>query len=626
MKILRHLWQPALSFLLGWLVVSLVVGGGAPEPEAVERERRPVVRTRATQTSWAGVNPAAVVESFRHRPVGDWSAIWDEFAERAEKEDFEKLIRLSDDSVGVGLRRDARNLPRLLAQEELAVRAEGPLPPVPGAYAALAEVDPAAAWQAWEQSGRKDLAIAVLRTMAGRDPQGAMEKCRVMPEPWRRAWGYAHDPGEGGINANSALGAVFAAWVRSDPESAIAASRSLAPHERIAVASDMAESLAFRDGAKAISFMLPFVAASARGSFNEGGWAKVLRASFRKDPAETARMMAEEPAVRRMMDFGRAQRFVLKPWLDADPAEVLDWVMEEESKREKRSSAVFGLVRTDRESASSYLRDLVTAGGQVLLGRHLRFLSISDPGQAEELAREFGIDEDGLRPTARYLPSVDPAAACDRWLAQLDQDGDPEQALEALGWRPRELTRLAAIARRSFPERAAKMAQWLPAPEPVTPQREERSGDATETRRTCPQSWFALDPAAAAAAWSGQSADGWEIDRAIRALAPYDPEAAAEWLAHLPEGKAKRQGERKLLSQRAMKDPEGVLEELLGSATFQAGTSPVSVDACLRQIQTRGGDWKAWLDRLPEVYRNGYTEYSLGRGEHLLEKLREGVR
>lgn len=170
------------------------------------------------------------------------------------------------------------------------------------------------------------------------------------------------------------------------------------------------------------------------------------------------------------------------------------------------------------------------------------------------------------------------------------------------------------------------MARWLPAPKPNASQDGETAGDATPARQPYPGSWFELDPVAAANAWSGQSAADWEIDRAVRVLVATDHEAAEEWIARLPDGKAKRKGEQALLSRRASEDPEAVLGELLGSADFQAGTSPVGVDACLARIQARGGDWQAWLDRLPEVYRRSYTVHRLNSRAALLEKLRNGTR
>jgi hypothetical protein len=173
------------------------------------------------------------------------------------------------------------------------------------------------------------------------------------------------------------------------------------------------------------------------------------------------------------------------------------------------------------------------------------------PDVAEELAEELGMDPSKLRPFSRFLPDVDPAAACEWWLAQVERDGDPQTAMESLGWVEATLGRLATLARDWFPEHAGAMSGWLPEPQ-------EASGGASVevgTRsRPISRSWLALDPAAAVRAWEFNAEDPQAMARSVKEIvehwAPYDPEAARRWLATVTDPQARAGGESALTSTR----------------------------------------------------------------------------
>ena len=62
---------------------------------------------------------------------------------------------------------------------------ENPLTPQPGAYAALAETDAEAAWRNLARFNRSDLAVAVARTLAKRDPVGTLQRLQAMGQGYR---------------------------------------------------------------------------------------------------------------------------------------------------------------------------------------------------------------------------------------------------------------------------------------------------------------------------------------------------------------------------------------------------------------------------------------------------------
>lgn len=540
------LW-PVASFALAW-VVSRGIGSlrdGAPA-DVGERPAREVSRPRPLGKATGRVDVSGLVGEFQSRPVGEWAGMWEEFVGKARREDFEELLRVADDPPGISQRRDRRCVLHFLAQEELGARSMRQPPREPGAFAALTAIDPEAAWRALEANHQSDLAVAVLRTLAGRNPAEALAKCRAMAEPPRREWGYETPAGVGGMHSNGPLGAVFGAWVRQDPDAALVAYRTLSPVEQTQVFGDIAAGLAFRDGAAGLRLMLPKLPDA--DPYSGEGWARVLRGALHRDPAAAAAIFAAEPELRRQMEHGRNAAYALNPWFDADPSGVVAWMMED---LPRRADATLIWSRSEPAAALVHLRTLAEAGGEEWVECAMDSIAFRYPDVAEELAEELGMDPSKLRPFSRFLPDIDPAAACEWWLAQVERDGDPQTAMESLGWVEATLGRLATLARDWFPEHAGAMSGWLPEPQ-------EASGGASVevgTRsRPISRSWLALDPAAAVRAWEFNAEDPQAMARSVKEIvehwAPYDPEAVRRWLATVTDPQARAGGESALTSTR----------------------------------------------------------------------------
>ena len=645
MKSIRPLLVPAACFMLAWAVTSLVSRRTEPPPpEEPPTSQHSGLRPRAKADRPRHQEITTLVAAFRDQPTQNWPELWDRFATRATVADLEALAVVTRVPRAITERRNAANSPRMLALEELAARSDLPPAEVPGAYAALAERDPEAVWQALEKHPRHDLSIAVARTLARHDPEGTLRRFQAMPAIPGRGNPYQTDAGEGGMSAGSPVAAVFAAWARRDPSAAAAAVRQLPLADQASAGGQVALTSAFRDGPAAVRFLkeigMPWDVSP-----------KVWRAALRTGGPESARLLANEPALMQAPAYtwGSNLWCIFKPWHDADPAGPLAWVLAEETtlldydtldataRWNTRSRAMLDILSCDPQAAASMIRNLAAAGsnhGQQVLWRiHRR-----NPELAAELARELGVPAPGELEGTRHLINEAPLLACELLLERLDEHQDLEKALAAFGWDRSETRGLAARAARVFPETAAELKRLAP---------DLFKKQTATLPSSLPHSLLQLDPAAVVKSLTAEDQTRWRLRQVIDSWAPHDPAAAQAWVALLPDPDARLEGEIALLEHIATRDPITALESLVARPDLYPQnrppidpSTPHNLDSehitfnyrrqrlskvaasSLRRVMAAGGDWQSWLDRLPVAMQQSRNLTDLETEALLLEKLR----
>lgn len=644
MKRLRPILVPVASFALAWTAAFLVSRrADPPPPDEAPAPRLAAPRPRANQERPRHREVAELVESFRQQATAEWPGLWDRFAAAATVADLEAIAATTQVPRYLTGRRNAGNVPRMLALEELAARSELPPADVPGAYATLAERDPEAAWQRLGHHPRSDFAIAVARTLARHDPADTLRRIQSMPEPLVHGRNYESDAGEGGMSARSPLGAVFAAWARHDPAAAAAAVRQLPPADRTHAAGQVALTWSFHDGPAAIRFLLDSGVLDESSDPYITRLDAILRASLRNHGAETARLIVSEPPLR----LGSSMRCIYKPWFDADPDGLMAWVLEEKTtlrdyeelnsteRWNRRGREVLDILACDPHAAATMIRGLAAAGsnhGPAFIPRIRRH----DPAVAAELAREFDITLPDVPTRTSRLIDEDPAQACDLWLAALREHQDPEQALAALAWSKSDASTLAHRAAMLFPEKAAELARLVPA-DALERSRLGRARSSPQIGRFWPDlaqaerdpsppqfpiSLFLLDPATAADSPLAGTPNQWQVKEVIKGWALYDTDAAMAWLARVPDAAVRQAGEATLFRALAAHDPAAALRIFVENPTSDR-TLGHAARSCLRRIMAGGGDWRAWHERIPPAQRPSDRLSDFEAEARLLEKLRQ---
>lgn len=659
MKFLRPFLLPALCFATAWVVTffvsrrteSLPVG----DPPVVRRSS--VSRAIRDADSPRKITIAQLTEDFQTRPMAEWPKLWEGFATRATVADLTSIPRFVDKRDGSSVRRDGRNVLHQLATEELAVRADRPLAPLPGAYAALAEANPEAAWRNLARFNRSDLAIGVVRTLARRDPAGTLQRLQAMPRSMAAPRGFEADIGEGGMNSGSPLAAIFSAWVRQDPAAATAAMMKLPQSERTKITGEVAETWAYQDGPAAVRFILEFIPAGEDVSYYELRLESILRASLTSHPIETAELIAANAKLRAVMNDWQCRR-IRKLWQIADPETALAWAMEEEAARKpgeemdetarwnSRGRIFFEVIHSDSAAVERFIRALAAICSDSA-AVYLRSSAHRHPDLAQSLATQLGITIPEDSDAKSFPIDDDPEAACDRWLEELQRHQDPAQALAALGWTQTMATALAERASRVFPNKATELAKLVPAssldaspagsgttsnltrywPDLKVLPEKPQPVDSTASKPPFPESHFKLDPATAAEALLASPLSATDVTKAVQLWAPYDPAAASAWLARVPDAAIRQQGELKLAGFQASSDPLEVLAFLTTKKLPESSTRDLWV-TCLHRLVATGGDWQGWLARMPGNPEQHWTPFggrlpeSLATEARLLELTR----
>lgn len=577
MKYFRSLGIPVVCFIAAWGIAFLTTTSRQTPPEeelSVTRQHFPN-RPKRDSDETRKLAVTEWVEEFQTRPTGEWSKMWEDFASTATVKDLEsitpkRLIKRSGERV----RRDARNVPYLLATEELAVRTNRTPAREPGAYAALAETDPEAALRNLEKNNFGRLSIGVMRTLARKDPAGTWARLQAMRAPMPDN----HGSDEGGMKSGSPAGAILYAWARQDPGAAVSAVMKLTRLKRLDVAGGVAETWASHDAPAAIRFIMGFLEHDAENSYDMR-LESILRIGFMRQPSETAELMAKNEVLRGKIgswDFRR----VLRLWHFADPQATLAWVIEEKNIRQAgdpveettrgnyRGQVLFDSIKDDPVAVERFIRRL-SAIDSDSAGACLQTWSRRNPEESEALAAELGmVFAENQRSRSASIDD-DPAGACDIWLEKLERHQDPELAMAALGWDQSSILRLAIRAARFFPEKAEALARLVPASSlgAILPSNVSSGERAVRNLRrywpdlevlpppprspttlgsTISQDELELDPAAAAERLLSKPFPASDVVTAVEGWAPYDPVACEAWLARMPEGDARKAGELKL--------------------------------------------------------------------------------
>lgn len=621
MKTLRSFLIPITCFAVAWTVSRFAAKRFFPAETPAAVVPMAPTKTKRERPDLRKASAEALAEDFRTLPMNAWADRWGEFAQNATAEDLQKLPAFFPKRRdGHGMQ--GNDLLQVLGREELAGRAGRPVELVPESFSALADVNAAAAWEHLAANNRADFAVAALRILAGKDPAEALRRFRAMPEPGREPLGDGSKAeSRRGAVWHTPLGAIFGAWARRDPAAAAAAVMTLPPADRPEAANHLAMTWSFRDGPAAIRYILAFDKSGESFTSRHVRLDVMLRASFRTHPEETAKLMAENAMLRRVLGEPPCLYVAVRPWLDADPEGALAWMLDPKNPSGKEAirwldvghepDLTTRLVRGFAESDSATALDLLIT------------LYLREPESALSLADELAIP---LRESPRLEKirfAFHPAEACDRWLAALKRHGDPAAALSELGWTGEMACELAAQAARALPDKAAALATLVPASSLDSTNLWRRNNREIATywpelagalqypspspspknpKPPFPEAKFRFDPAAAAETLLAHEPDAGDVAIAVELWAPYDLPATRAWLSRLPQGEARQQGEVAFAKIQASVDPEAALQ-ILG-AMPDADRSGQIWETALRRLLYAGGDWQRWLARAPENGRD----------------------
>lgn len=593
---LRFLLLPCACFALSWATAHLIrIFSSQNSLELPDRRPRTTVPKPPHSPPGRGgamvstmERLQALRESFASRPPGEWSALWSVFAAGARQADLETLAR---DTANPILRR--------LAGEELAVltgRASGS----PGAFAALAEHDPEAAWRQVRTMGQSQATAAVLRILAGRDPADALGRWREMPlRPDPRPLTADERTLRGRIAViHSAVGSLFASWARNDPAAAAAAVDSLPLRYRRDVRNEVAMAWALRDGPAALRYV------SAQAEKGSGGTVDynmdvILLAAFDRWPRQTAALLADDTQLKTSTQGWGVPRGVTAMWYLADPDQCLSFFHETGKVPDLFYTHA---VLSQPEAAARLLREFPPAASpeeSERLSRIIGEIARRDSAKGLALAEEFGVRpavESALRSDeAMANPSSHPAEAVDLWLNTLRSFQRLRRPLKdaqaVLDW-PADVTdELAGFARSQLPEKSQELEPLLAAFDSPPDNHPHPS-----VRETSP-----AEPAAAALSLtqSGALFGEKEVRGAIAQWAPHDPEAARAWLSSLPASQARTAGQLQLAAALADRNPADALSLLVQNGGSGDRESIRVWNQSLQRLLVTGGDWQSWLARKP---------------------------
>jgi hypothetical protein len=670
MKIARSLLLPVVCFAASWVLASWLSRQLSrppePQPQVATRSARPRPPKVATTANRVAIEQLA--EDFKTRPMAEWAERWDKFASNATLADLETIPRALGKPRHLSERRDDSNVLRVLAQEELAQRAAQPAVPEPHAYAALAESDPEEAWRGLAKNLRSDLAMAVLRTEAQRDPAGTLRRLQTMPTPVYNARSYERDAGEGGMSASSFVGTIFAAWARRAPATAAAEAMKLPPADRSSAVAEVVMTWAHQEGPAALQFIHNLIQTSD-SNIRFLRMEETLRTLLRSHPAETARVVAANPSLCKALSERNGGYNCLKSWFEADPDTVLAWVSA--PGRWSCADDLLDHLNGEPELATRVIRALAAAGskeaGQAAIGLTYRY-----PELALALTAELGteIELEAINDSIR--PDLDPESAAARWLEMLAKHGDLDEAVAIQGWNKEDAVLLTARLARHFPEQAKELAKQVPAawlnipglgsrrddlarfwPDlPPIPQLTNSAQPKSPAApvSALPRNQLLLDPGAAVASWDLATAAAMDIEKAVRIWAPYDLVGARNWVGCLPAGEGRQRAEWTIAAVQALSDPEATLRFLstqTGPEPIQEGVLSIGLPTlwntgdfsisrddlwrdCLRRVLLDGGDWRSWLTKVPRdilEMRTGFHNLTireqLAEEGRLLETLRQ---
>lgn len=600
MKRLRSLMFPVACFAIAWAVTRVVTKPApqiANEPAATSHRTNHVRRPARRELRQDEIQILA--RKIESAPPSEWAGLWHDFSSGITTDGLEQVAKSGVTILGP------------LAKDELAARLGKEIPG--------------------------------LRAMAYRNPAMALRLFRSAPESVH-AEVVDLDESSRGALGHSSLGLIFAAWARRDPQAAAAAIAKLPEQEQRIAAGEVALTWAYRDGPAALRFLL---------AFNQGGSEAygpvrmdlIFRAAFRTDPAGTAKLLREHASLRKAMGTESCDLAAVRPWFDADPETVTAWLLEPYPKGDSRADMwlLRSLAADQPEVAARLMRALPPSTDPFNRDQPLALIARRDPELALSLADHFGLDREQLEATVltrnRYYS---PGAACDRWLAALRQNSNPDAALAALGGSAKYACELANHAAAHEPELAAQLAKLVPAsallgsvrwnqqalgkfwPEIAEHFRENDEREDATSAKAFPDSIFQLDPAIGGEYLiTHQALTRDNVTRAIEAWAPYDFAAAEAWLNGLPADQARQAGELSLMRHRNDRDPATTLAALAKYSEAPDQNTGILWQTSLRRLMIVGGDWQSWLAKMPEGDGKTLVIESLTEESKLLDLLKK---
>ena len=627
MKLLRSILYPAACFTLAWGAAHLIRLMSAVGDDT--RARPSITPLTPAAKSPRGERMATLRAAFTAAKPGEWSALWHEFAAKAG------IADLKDASLQA-----APVLPQLAA-EELAVRT-GTASGNAGAFAALASRDAAAALKLAKRTGVTAYQCAVLRVMAQSDPATAVSLARRMPAGRPLSVDEENDLGRSG-ETDTPPGAVFSAWTRRDPQAAAAAAETLGAKAGHVARRQIVRQWACRDGPAALRYLAEQVPPGSEMA-DAVRMDYILRAAIFSDPAGTAKMLREVPALRDAFSGEGAELRAVRPWYLADPQTAVAW-LHSPAGQGRGAMWLINFVAPGNPAAALHLVREFPKAGFPDHARNLALIAESEPAAALALA-----DELGLRPKVEAelrLAEIkaDPATACDRWLAAVQKHG-ADDSLAALGWTRWHALQLAAFASHALPDKARALAAVVPAAR-LMPEKRLASSERAALkfwpdlqRETNPSPSpsakvppdptaplpFAANPAAAAEALLSRPLLEADAEKAVNCWAPHDFPAAQSWVARLPDGPARRKAALALAHEQARHDPAAALAAAT-SGRFMA--PPEFYAHCLQRLARTGGDWRQWIARTPAEalpHRNRSLPDILEEESNILTAVRNAVR
>lgn len=478
--VLRAAAMPCLCFALSWGVAHW--GKALLTPDLPPAVRQPSVTASASlplpkNPPGRGGVPFSSTERLRAlrealatRPPAEWSGLWSAFAAIASRRDLESLAR------------EPQTLPARLAQEELAIRTGKALGP-PGAFAALADHDPEAAWQQVRTMGQSEATGAVLRILAMRDPGKALQLWREMPlRPAPRPLTADEGMERGRVAVmHTALGSLFASWARKDPAGAEAAVDSLPVAQQRDARREIAMAWALHDGPAALQYFAKYAEPSGMTFWRVD---LVLLSSFDHWPRETALLLKQNPLL------GTATLDWISPWAVpglwflADPDTCLQTLL-----REGNPSPLFycKAVTQHPEAAARLLRNVPPdPENPGRAEKVITEIALRNPESGLELAKEFNLLPAAESALRQSNVTADPAAAVETWLQALraaaaDHEGqvpDPAKIQESLGWTGETVKEITAFAKARLPDQSSQLERLLSSPHPTgsPPSKSSRQG------------------------------------------------------------------------------------------------------------------------------------------------------
>jgi hypothetical protein len=594
MKLLNRISAIGMSFCLAWGLTRQLIGKG--DVSTANTIQVSLGKSAASLPSKAVSNKLAakaLVEAFRNNAPRHWLELWESFAENASEEELQTLVK-SPKEVATWVGGSVTEVLQILAEEELSLRLDSPVLCRHG-VAALAEIDAEAAWKVVGQVRASMVSAAVLRTLAITDPAAALEKLRQLGMERGPEWNGENDVIHGPLES------IFAAWTRRDSAAAMAAAESLPDKQELTAQQEIALTLAYSKGAAALQYLVDkdLLSVGRRHQVNA-----LLRAIFSQPPtAARAAILTEHPEIFSEVDIYD----FLGPWLRMDREGARAFIG-------TRKLDVRGLGLLVRQDPAAALQVALQNGFGAAKNYPPRWAELYQhyPVEVRALAEQQGcwgaVEQRLAEDTAKM--NSQPATRLRGMLDRISQEGLEKavRSLPLIGKSPAEqLESYLDCAKRFLPEAVPEMEDFI----------SQAAGMRIEPRGVTlaaplSEELFAYDPAAAAQRLLEKPLGTWDGWHAVDYWAPYDFPAAAAWVASLPDGQAKHYAEIALLEHHASISGEAVLTTLLAedpTAYYKAKVSSFPSRKLtniwkkgLRSVANSGGDWQAWLNKLPASY------------------------